>query len=78
MQSNKTIGQLFFNQATKRGENTAMRFKQCRTEYQSMSWTELAALVKEMAFGLAVLSPVGSSRVDLQACKLEYSIVSPK
>ena len=23
-------------------------------------------------------NPVGSSRVDLQACKLEYSIVSPK
>ena len=23
-------------------------------------------------------SDVGSSRVDLQACKLEYSIVSPK
>ena len=23
-------------------------------------------------------APVGSSRVDLQACKLEYSIVSPK
>ena len=23
-------------------------------------------------------TPVGSSRVDLQACKLEYSIVSPK
>ena len=28
---------------------------------------------------LAAASPgVGSSRVDLQACKLEYSIVSPK
>ena len=27
---------------------------------------------------VAVVSPVGSSRVDLQACKLEYSIVSPK
>ena len=26
----------------------------------------------------AVLKQVGSSRVDLQACKLEYSIVSPK
>ena len=26
----------------------------------------------------AVLKGVGSSRVDLQACKLEYSIVSPK
>ena len=35
------------------------------------------------AFGLSLeqtdrLSSVGSSRVDLQACKLEYSIVSPK
>ena len=33
--------------------------------------------------GLALLEKkvdelVGSSRVDLQACKLEYSIVSPK
>ena len=27
---------------------------------------------------LSVLVNVGSSRVDLQACKLEYSIVSPK
>ena len=27
---------------------------------------------------LGVLEAVGSSRVDLQACKLEYSIVSPK
>ena len=25
-----------------------------------------------------VIGAVGSSRVDLQACKLEYSIVSPK
>ena len=25
-----------------------------------------------------IIDPVGSSRVDLQACKLEYSIVSPK
>ena len=27
---------------------------------------------------IAIAIPVGSSRVDLQACKLEYSIVSPK
>ena len=25
-----------------------------------------------------IITGVGSSRVDLQACKLEYSIVSPK
>ena len=30
------------------------------------------------AFADADPSAVGSSRVDLQACKLEYSIVSPK
>ena len=29
-------------------------------------------------WGTAVVIVVGSSRVDLQACKLEYSIVSPK
>ena len=27
---------------------------------------------------LEAATEVGSSRVDLQACKLEYSIVSPK
>ena len=27
---------------------------------------------------IGILNTVGSSRVDLQACKLEYSIVSPK
>ena len=30
------------------------------------------------AYNAPCLTPVGSSRVDLQACKLEYSIVSPK
>ena len=34
----------------------------------------LTAVEKMIPLGL----PVGSSRVDLQACKLEYSIVSPK
>ena len=35
---------------------------------------------KAVEMGAARLQPVlvGSSRVDLQACKLEYSIVSPK
>ena len=28
--------------------------------------------------GAYIANAVGSSRVDLQACKLEYSIVSPK
>ena len=49
-------------------------------------WVEAESLVLENSI-LAPLyrktragspSSVGSSRVDLQACKLEYSIVSPK
>ena len=30
------------------------------------------------ASGTGAMEALGSSRVDLQACKLEYSIVSPK
>ena len=33
---------------------------------------------QEGRFTLLTCAEVGSSRVDLQACKLEYSIVSPK
>ena len=42
--------------------------------------TALATPPKEFAHTVEVnlLGAVGSSRVDLQACKLEYSIVSPK
>ena len=55
MPFNGTIGQLLFDQTAKRGQNTAVRFKQCRTDYQSMSWTDFAALVEEIAFGLAAI-----------------------
>ena len=37
-----------------------------------------AALVGAMSARMIDEDVVGSSRVDLQACKLEYSIVSPK
>ena len=39
---------------------------------------DLSADYKVRSGGAVVLVCVGSSRVDLQACKLEYSIVSPK
>jgi len=45
--------------------------------YKSMSeMKKIQPLMKEIVFLGCFL--VGSSRVDLQACKLEYSIVSPK
>ena len=34
--------------------------------------------VQQLPYKFQVGVRVGSSRVDLQACKLEYSIVSPK
>ena len=34
--------------------------------------------VVESEVQVFIIAQVGSSRVDLQACKLEYSIVSPK
>ena len=37
-----------------------------------------AHLARARERGARILQEVGSSRVDLQACKLEYSIVSPK
>ena len=39
---------------------------------------ELRGVRAQRRSGMGWSIPVGSSRVDLQACKLEYSIVSPK
>ena len=44
-------------------------------EYARIICRRLPALIQPTVF---VRRSVGSSRVDLQACKLEYSIVSPK
>ena len=37
-----------------------------------------AVVIVGVTVSVFMMKPVGSSRVDLQACKLEYSIVSPK
>ena len=41
-------------------------------------WREWLGSLQVEHLDRASLTIVGSSRVDLQACKLEYSIVSPK
>ena len=55
-----------------------------RTRESGLGWTPITwqgwlAMASSAAIVIAAnLLVVGSSRVDLQACKLEYSIVSPK
>ena len=41
------------------------------------NWRSISARLAAH-FKVIAVDQVGSSRVDLQACKLEYSIVSPK
>ena len=47
-------------------------------EALAMGVPVVASSVGTRPAGILLFDPVGSSRVDLQACKLEYSIVSPK
>ena len=49
-----------------------------KLDYILVDVFEAADRVPEHFFTREFFSEVGSSRVDLQACKLEYSIVSPK
>ena len=56
----------------KEGDKLHYLLEQKTNSTMSLAGTDIVMKVN------ATLSLVGSSRVDLQACKLEYSIVSPK
>ena len=47
------------------------------SDLSDLSFKQVASIIADAAKANAPAG-VGSSRVDLQACKLEYSIVSPK
>lgn len=49
-----TVGRLFFRQAEKYGQKTALRYKQLHPLYQDMSWKDFSSSVEEIAFGLAL------------------------
>jgi long-chain acyl-CoA synthetase len=53
MVTSDTLGQLFFDQTQKYGQKTALRYKQFKPGYQSMSWNDFALFVHEISFGLA-------------------------
>ena len=57
---------------------TALNAQRKKRGEAELSTPEFLKKVREVSGKLDIDQDVGSSRVDLQACKLEYSIVSPK
>ena len=51
---------------------------QCRKQHGAAFRSRVRVLAKDFRWLRGEHLVMGSSRVDLQACKLEYSIVSPK
>ncbi len=49
---NKSLATTFFERAELLSDREAVRFKENKSPYKSMTWTALARLVKEMAAGL--------------------------
>lgn len=50
-----SLASMFADRVKQLGSGTAVRFKEGKSDWQSMSWTDFGRLVQEMAFGLATL-----------------------
>jgi long-chain acyl-CoA synthetase len=48
-----TLATTFFNRASELADAPAVQFKEGRSPYQTLSWTQFSGLVKEIAYGLA-------------------------
>ena len=71
------IGQLTVEEIVKQPEMVGDRMRStCADDMTKMGLEVISFTIKEVRDKNEYI--VGSSRVDLQACKLEYSIVSPK
>ena len=64
--------------AVTHGPTAVVHFNVHSSTIRSVAELTLALVLFADASRVSVRALVGSSRVDLQACKLEYSIVSPK
>lgn len=60
---NKSLATTFFNRAASLADREAVRYKENKSPYKSMTWTALAQLVKEMAAGLAARGIEAGDRV---------------
>ncbi len=62
---NKSLATTFFERAELFSDREAVRYKENKSPYKSMSWTVLARLVKEMAAGLTVRGIEAGDRVAI-------------
>ncbi len=62
---NKSLATTFFERAELLCDKEAVRFKENKSPYKSMTWTALALLVKEMAAGLTARGVKAGDRVAI-------------
>ncbi len=62
---NKSLATTFFERAELLSDREAVRFKENKSPYKSMTWTALARLVKEMAAGLTARGAEAGDRVAI-------------
>lgn len=63
----QSLAHLLAERVEKSGPRVALRYKEHRTPYRDMSWTDLGALVKNMAFGLTALGFEADDRAAVMA-----------
>ncbi len=62
---NKSLAKTFFERAELLSDREAVRYKENKSPYKSMTWTALARLVKEMAAGLSARGVIAGDRVAI-------------
>lgn len=66
----------FFDRARYMGDRVGVRYREQKNPYKSMSWTQYAALVKEMALGLAAVGVDAGSSVAIFSANSIYWVAA--
>jgi len=70
------IATRFFERAQKMGDRVGVRYKEQKSPYKSLSWTDYATLVRDMAFGLAALGVDSGSSVAIFSANSIYWVAA--
>lgn len=70
------IATRFFERAQRMGDRVGVRYKEQKSPYKSLSWTDYATLVRDMAFGLAALGVDSGSSVAIFSANSIYWVAA--